>query len=202
MYVRFYIHSLSFSLFLYLHTHSQRDALLYHHIIGSRIQHLIADEKIELSKIFEIFSTMVVNFSQESQETTNAAVLSDKGVITAPCESYINLLSLSSPSSVKIPFSMDALSSFQNNDNLKNDSADVYSTYILNIDIEKGKPEALQSTEEMGGNVITEDSLAIMLQKEITSQMGGKLIQFLMNHNFELPKFTIKAGLMRGKTTQ
>ncbi|OIT40012.1 hypothetical protein A4A49_17467 [Nicotiana attenuata] len=135
---------------------------------------------------------MVVNFSQESQETTNAAVLSDKGVITAPCESYINLLSLSSPSSVKIPFSMDALSSFQNNDNLKNDSADVYSTYILNIDIEKGKPEALQSTEEMGGNVITEDSLAIMLQKEITSQMGGKLIQFLMNHNFELPKFTIK----------
>ncbi|XP_016494887.1 uncharacterized protein LOC107814071 isoform X4 [Nicotiana tabacum] len=32
----------------------------------------------------------------------------------------------------------------------------------------------------------------IMLQKEIALQMGGKLIQFLMNHNFELPKFTIK----------
>lgn len=91
------------------------------------------------------------------------AVLPDKGVINAPCESYINLPSLSSPSSVKIPISMDALSSFQNNDNLKNDSANVYSTYILNIDIEKGKPEALQSTEEMGGNVITEDSLAVSL---------------------------------------
>ncbi|XP_060169167.1 uncharacterized protein LOC132600014 isoform X1 [Lycium barbarum] len=135
---------------------------------------------------------MPVNVSeQQSKNTMDAAVLPDKGVIVPRCESYIDLPSLSSPSYVKIPISMDTQSSSQNHANLKNDSTDVYSPYILDIDIEKGKPEALKSIEEMGGNLKTEDSLTMMLQREITSQMAGKLIHFL-NHNFELPNFTFK----------
>ncbi|KAJ8528469.1 hypothetical protein K7X08_022161 [Anisodus acutangulus] len=121
----------------------------------------------------------------------DADVLPNKGIIAPPRELYIDLPSLSSPSCVKIPVSMDNQSSSQNHANLKNDSTDIYSPYILDIDIEKGNTEALKSTEEMGGNLKTEDSLSMMLKREITSHMAGKLIQFL-NHSFELPNFTFK----------
>ncbi|MCD7460217.1 hypothetical protein HAX54_043105 [Datura stramonium] len=101
----------------------------------------------------------------------DAAVLPNKGVIAPPCdESYIHFPILSTPTSVKIPIT-------RNHATLKNDST----PYILDIDIEKANPEALKST----ANLKNEDSLTTMLNREITSQIAGKLIQFLPDFTFK-----------------
>lgn len=56
---------------------------------------------------------------------------------------------------------MDAQANGGNQANLKNDSADVYGSYCFAIDIDKGKIEAPKSTEEMSGNVKTDDCISV-----------------------------------------
>ncbi|XP_055834103.1 uncharacterized protein LOC129902739 isoform X2 [Solanum dulcamara] len=102
------------------------------------------------------------------------------------------MVNLSNLNLVKTPIPMDSQANGGNHANLKNDSADVYGSYCFAIDIDKGKIEAPKSTEEMSGNVKTDDCISSMFQREISSLMGGKFMQLLMNNNIELPKFACK----------
>lgn len=71
------------------------------------------------------------------------------------------MVNLSNLNFVKTPISMDAKSNGRNHANLKNGSTDVDGSYILDIDTEKGKSEAPKSIQEMGGNVKTDDCIAV-----------------------------------------
>ncbi|CAN4075682.1 unnamed protein product [Withania somnifera] len=102
------------------------------------------------------------------------------------------MVNLSNQNLAKTPISMDAQSNSRNHANLESDSADVYGSYCLAIDIDNGKYEAPKSTEEMSENVKTDDCISRMFQREISSLMGGKFLQLLMNNRFELPKFASK----------
>ncbi|KAM3200518.1 hypothetical protein T459_30342 [Capsicum annuum] len=93
---------------------------------------------------------------------------------------------------LKTPIPIDTESNGRNHANLKNDNVDAYDSYSLAIDIEKEKIEAPKSTEEMSGNVKMDDCISRMFQREISSLMGGKFMQLLMNNNFKLPKFACK----------
>ncbi|XP_059308099.1 uncharacterized protein LOC132059498 isoform X1 [Lycium ferocissimum] len=136
---------------------------------------------------------MAVNSSQEqSQGSLNVVELPDEATTGPLCESHLDMVNLSNLNLVKTPISMDAQSNGGNHANLKNDSADGYGSYCLAIDIEKPKFEGPKSTEEMSGNVKTDDCISRMFQREISSLMGGKFMQLLMNNSFELPKFAWK----------
>ncbi|XP_015071399.1 uncharacterized protein LOC107015596 [Solanum pennellii] len=130
---------------------------------------------------------MAVNSSQEqSQDSLSFVKLPDEGTKGPLCESHLDMLNL------KTPISMDALSNGGNHANLKNDSLDAYGSYCLAIDIDKRKFDAPKSTEEMNGNVKMDDYVSSMFQREISSLMGGKFMQQMMNNSFELPKFACK----------
>lgn len=122
----------------------------------------------------------------------NVVKLPEEGTTGPLCESLLDMVNQSNLKLVKAPISMDAQLNGGNHTNLKNDSADAYGSYCLAIDIDKGKFEAPKSTQEMSGKVKTDDCISSMFQREISSLMGGKLMQLLMNNNFELPKFACK----------
>lgn len=67
---------------------------------------------------------------------------------------------------LKTPISMDAQSNGGNHANLKNDSSDAYGSYCLAIDIDKRKFDAPKSTEEMNGNVKTDDYVSVSASYE------------------------------------
>ncbi|MCD7469074.1 hypothetical protein HAX54_007716 [Datura stramonium] len=136
---------------------------------------------------------MAVNSTEEqSQDSLNVVELPDKGTTGPLCGSHLDMVNLSNLNLVKPPISMDSQSNGGNHANQKNDDTDVYDSYCLAIDIEKGKFEAPKSTEEMSGTVKTDDCISRMFQREISSLMGGKFMQLLMNNSFELPKFSCK----------
>ncbi|KAK4366739.1 hypothetical protein RND71_014619 [Anisodus tanguticus] len=130
---------------------------------------------------------------EQSQGSLNVVELSDEATTGPLWESHLDMVNLSNLNLVKTPISIDAQSSGGNHANLKNDSTDGYG--CLAIDIEKGKLEASKSTDEMSGNVKTDDCIS----REISSLMGGKFIQLLMNNSFELPKFAWKDKFLTEK---
>ncbi|KAL8233298.1 hypothetical protein R6Q57_003076 [Mikania cordata] len=58
------------------------------------------------------------------------------------------------------------------------------------VDIERGKSETLGFNEETVGNLRIEEGQVKSLQKEISFELGGKYMQFLMNHSLILPNFS------------
>ncbi|KAJ8543681.1 hypothetical protein K7X08_025299 [Anisodus acutangulus] len=143
---------------------------------------------------------MAVNSSQEQcQDSLNVVELPDGGTTGPLCESHLDMVNLSNLNLVKTPISMDVQSNGGNHANLQNDSADVYGSYCLALDIEKGKLEASKSSDEMSGNIKTDDCISRMFQREISSLMGGKFMQLLMNNSFELPKFACKDKFLTEK---
>ncbi|KAM3290133.1 hypothetical protein P3S67_018422 [Capsicum chacoense] len=136
---------------------------------------------------------MVVNSSEEqTQDSSSVVELPDKGTIGPLCESHLHMVNPSNLNLLKTPIPIDTESNGGNHANLKNDNVDAYDSYSLAIDIEKEKIKAPKSTEEMSGNVKMDDCISRMFQREISSLMGGKFMQLLMNNNFELPKFACK----------
>ncbi|KAH0693471.1 hypothetical protein KY285_020568 [Solanum tuberosum] len=139
---------------------------------------------------FSLYDVSCINFQlgqrKQSQDSLNFVKLPDEGTKGPLCESHLDMVNL------KTPISMDAQSNGGNHANLKNDSSDAYGSYCLAIDIDKRKFDAPKSIEEMNGNVKTDDYVSSMFQREISSLMGGKFMQQMMNNSFELPKFACK----------
>ncbi|CAH9070298.1 unnamed protein product [Cuscuta epithymum] len=96
---------------------------------------------------------------------------------------------LSCPKVEKASAAIDAQSNCRSQIKQKMNNAENHATRI-DIDIEKGKLEGPKAEfcDEISGKLKMDDSLARMLHREITSMLGGKLMQLLMNNSFELPK--------------
>ncbi|XP_019177160.1 PREDICTED: uncharacterized protein LOC109172456 isoform X2 [Ipomoea nil] len=132
----------------------------------------------------------VISGEEQSRETHNFAVLSNGGPNNQQYES------LPKPYEVEIPITTDAPSSCQSHFNQKMNNADNYVPYILDINVEKGKLEAPKCAYGTARNLKAEDCLA----REIASQLGGKLMQLLMNNSVELPKFASRDKCVTEKT--
>nr|GMD51595.1 uncharacterized protein LOC109172456 isoform X2 [Ipomoea batatas] len=132
----------------------------------------------------------VISGEERSRETHNFAVLSNGGPNNQQYES------LPKPYEVEIPITTDAPSSCQSHFSQKMNNSDNYVPYILDINVEKGKLEAPKCAYGTARNLKTEDCLA----REIASQLGGKLMQLLMNNSVELPKFASRDKCVTEKT--
>ncbi|CAN4112905.1 unnamed protein product [Withania somnifera] len=139
-----------------------------------------------------MFSVTFSLMTWQSQDSLNVVELGDEGTTGCLFESHLDMVHLSNLDLVKTPISIDAQSNGGNHANLKNDGAEVFDSYCLAIDIDKGIFEAPKSTEEMSGNVKTDDCISRIFQREISLLMGGKFMQLLMNNSFELPKFSCR----------
>ncbi|CAA0823608.1 Unknown protein [Striga hermonthica] len=100
----------------------------------------------------------------------------------------------SSASSVEVPrpmksqtcLSSDSLLNFTKVDA---DKVNNYTPFVLDVDIEKGKAELPKCNEDRVVNLKSDDSFARGLPQEFCFQIRGKIMQLLMNHLTELPKF-------------
>ncbi|GFP84838.1 hypothetical protein PHJA_000627600 [Phtheirospermum japonicum] len=129
---------------------------------------------------------MAVNSSEECQSDHCVVVLPDGGATNMPYKPTSNISSLEVPKLMK---SVNSEPILQNQTKLEADKMNNYAPCILDVDIEKGKAELTKFNEEPVANLKSGDTSARSLPREICLQIGGKLMQLLMNHGAELPKF-------------
>lgn len=108
---------------------------------------------------------------------------------------------LSDPNIAKTQAAIDSQSNFRSEIKQKMNSTENHATYI-DVDIEKGMVDASKANcgDETSGNLKVDDSsLARVMQREITSQLLGKLMQLFMNNSIELPKLFSREKSMNEK---
>nr|GMC59596.1 uncharacterized protein LOC109180602 isoform X3 [Ipomoea batatas] len=123
---------------------------------------------------------VIVAYSQEAPIVT---VFPDGGTINQQFEPVLD------PNLAKNTVPVDTQSNCRSHIKQKMNNTENYATYV-DVDIEKGKLEVPKAkcADETAGSLKMEDSLVRILQREITSQLGGKFMQLLMNNSLELPK--------------
>ncbi|XP_059624272.1 uncharacterized protein LOC132267199 isoform X4 [Cornus florida] len=135
---------------------------------------------------------MAVN-TCESQDAYSISVLPDEGTTNTQCESQLAFVTLLEvPNPFKSQLCLDAQMNCQNND-LKMENADAHSPCIVNIDIDKKNLETPKPKDEATEKLKTEGPL-MHLQRQISLQMGEKVMQLLMKYSPMLPKFITKDG--------
>ncbi|KAL2521545.1 hypothetical protein Fot_25561 [Forsythia ovata] len=133
---------------------------------------------------------MAVSSSEECQNVDSVVVLPDGGTARPEYESQLNVVRcMEAFNTLKSVVCVPTESNLENA-NLKMDKANNYAPCILDVDIEKGKSENPNPSDESVEHLKTNDSFARTLQREISLLTGGKFMQLLMNHSSELPKFT------------
>ncbi|PIN11873.1 hypothetical protein CDL12_15511 [Handroanthus impetiginosus] len=137
---------------------------------------------------------MAVNSSEECQNEHSVLVLPDGRNPNLQCEPPLNIGYVEVPNLMKSKMCLDFEPNLQNGTNLKVDKSNNYAPCVLDVDIEKGKAESPKVNEESVANLKSDDSIARAFQREICLQIGGKLMQLLMNHGTELPKFTSRGN--------
>lgn len=137
---------------------------------------------------------MAVNSNQEGQDAYSLAVLPDESTTVPLSESQSFLSLLKVPKTLKHSISLDVILNSQNKVNWEMENADVYSPCIVDMDIEKGKSEIPKTKDGPIANLKTEDPLTRALQRQISIQMRGNLMQLLMDqfHSVVLPKFNFR----------
>ncbi|XP_059624270.1 uncharacterized protein LOC132267199 isoform X2 [Cornus florida] len=132
---------------------------------------------------------MAVN-TCESQDAYSISVLPDEGTTNTQCESQLAFVTLLEvPNPFKSQLCLDAQMNCQNND-LKMENADAHSPCIVNIDIDKKNLETPKPKDEATEKLKTEGPL----MRQISLQMGEKVMQLLMKYSPMLPKFITKDG--------
>ncbi|KAL6526432.1 hypothetical protein OROHE_015441 [Orobanche hederae] len=133
---------------------------------------------------------MAVNSNEECLSVHGVVVLPDGGVANTQYELPAKLSSLEVPKFMKSQTCLNSEPSLQSHTKLEVDTVNSHAPCILDVDIEKGKAESIKFNEDCVANSKSGGSLAITLPREICLQIGGKLMQLLMNHGTDLPKFT------------
>ncbi|KAM7513615.1 hypothetical protein LguiA_003198 [Lonicera macranthoides] len=132
----------------------------------------------------------VLNTGGEGQDAYSVAVLPNEGTMDPQCESQLAFLSL-----IEIPDPLKnqprlTESKSLNHVNFDVAKADSYFPCIVDIDIEKGKLDTPKTNDKIAANLKNEDPLTRTLQRQISVQIGGKIMQQLMNCCVMLPKLS------------
>ncbi|PIN26770.1 hypothetical protein CDL12_00489 [Handroanthus impetiginosus] len=131
---------------------------------------------------------MAVNSSEECQNVHSVmVVLPDGGATNPQYEPVPNACHMEVPNMVKKEMSLNPDPNLLSHTNMKMDKVNNHAPCNLDVDIEEGKAGNPKSTEESICYAKSDDSA-----REICLQMGGKFMQFLMNHSPELPRVTSK----------
>lgn len=134
---------------------------------------------------------MAVNSSEECQNVHSVVDLNDGGTTDQQYEPSSNINYSEVPKVMQSQMFLNSKPGLYNHTtNLEVDKVNNYVPCSLDVDIEKGMAESLNSNDEVVASLKSDDSLPKVLQRDICLHTGGKLMQLLMNHGIELPKFT------------
>ncbi|XP_073157242.1 uncharacterized protein [Henckelia pumila] len=134
---------------------------------------------------------MAVDPGEESRNIHNVVVLPDEGISNLQqYQPTPNIPDLETLNMIKGEICLNSEPCLLNHSRIKKDKLINYPPCTLDADIEKGTTEIPNSNKDTAGNLKSDDPLARILPTEICLQIGGKFMQFLVNHGPELPKFT------------
>ncbi|KAJ4965193.1 hypothetical protein NE237_017042 [Protea cynaroides] len=137
---------------------------------------------------------------EEDQDAYSISVTPDRGNTDSQCPSQFAFLSF-----LEVPYTSESESSFDNDWNSMNcvsfqmENADRCSSCSIDIDVEEeslGMPKTEEKTVHCAAN--TESSLILQSasQRKISVQIGGKIMQLLLNHNPVLLESTSRDNSM------
>lgn len=112
-------------------------------------------------------------------------MLHKEATVNPQCEPQLEFVNCAEVSNMmKTEISLNGGSNLLNHNNLKMDKANSSAPCVLNVDIEKGRPESekSKSINESAVNLKHDDSLARELLTEFILWIRGKFVQPLMNH--------------------
>lgn len=136
---------------------------------------------------------MAVNSCQEEQDSYKIAVMLDQSTTIPPCETKISLLNgLEVTQPLERSLSLNAVFSGQNKVKGNMGNVDVNFPCIAAADLEKGRSEKPKTKTETVGNGTIENPSTKTMQRQISIQMGEKIMQMLMDKNLVLPKFDFR----------
>ncbi|KZV45436.1 hypothetical protein F511_41142 [Dorcoceras hygrometricum] len=140
---------------------------------------------------------MVVDLGEECHNIHNAIVLPDEGISNMQqYQPTPNIPDLETRN-MKGQIRSNSEPNLHNHYRIKKDQVNNYPPCTLDADIEKGTTEVPKSNKEPVGNLKSDDPLAVWFLLLYSSELyhqGGKLMQFLVNHGPELPKFTSRGS--------
>ncbi|KAI3783602.1 hypothetical protein L1987_42686 [Smallanthus sonchifolius] len=133
---------------------------------------------------------MAVNSTQQGCDSFSSVNLANEGNTVPHCELPV---ALSDSMEVYVPLESQLPMDDQMNSQIYikkmvESAADYSKCSEKYVDIEKGKSGSPGIKEETVGNLKNEE----VQMKQISFEMGGKYMQFLMNHNLILPKFSTR----------
>ncbi|XP_042490390.1 uncharacterized protein LOC122070323 [Macadamia integrifolia] len=132
---------------------------------------------------------------EEDPDLYSISVISERGNTNPECPSQFSLLSV-----LEVPYASESESSLDNDWNSMNcvsfqmESADKFSSCSVDIDVEVenlAKPEAEEKTVHC--SLKSESALTSTSQRKISVQIGGKIMQLLLNYSPILLKPTSRA---------
>ncbi|XP_073279677.1 uncharacterized protein [Primulina huaijiensis] len=136
-------------------------------------------------------SVILLNTICQGRNILNVVVLPDERISNLhQYQPTPNIPDLETLNMIKGETCLNSEPNLLSHSRIKKDKVNNYSPGSLDADIEKGTTEIPNSNEESVGNMKSDDPLARILPTEICLQIGGKFMQFLVNHGPELPKFT------------
>ncbi|KAL8253450.1 hypothetical protein R6Q59_037143 [Mikania micrantha] len=133
---------------------------------------------------------MAISSTQEGSDSFSYVDLPDKGNTEPHCELPVYLNSTEVFVPLESQLSMTDQTNNQAYTKMVEMAYDCSKCSEEYVDIERGKSETLGFNEETVGNLKIEEGQMKSLQKEISFELGGKYMQFLMNHSLILPKFS------------
>eukprot|EP00262_Sarcandra_glabra_P019094 TRINITY_DN7087_c0_g4_i3.p1 TRINITY_DN7087_c0_g4~~TRINITY_DN7087_c0_g4_i3.p1 ORF type:complete len:201 (-),score=15.75 TRINITY_DN7087_c0_g4_i3:205-807(-) len=128
---------------------------------------------------------------EQVQDVYSISVVSDKGNINTPCPSQLAFLSfLQGPYTSKSYECLDV----HNGRNCIDLQIGGDKDSSCGVDIDIGKYLETQKTDEqtVGSQTKTEDALTRVLLRKISLQMGGKIMQYLLDHSLMLMKCSFR----------
>ncbi|KAF6148741.1 hypothetical protein GIB67_019349 [Kingdonia uniflora] len=131
---------------------------------------------------------MAVCTCDEGQDSYSLSLLPEKENVDPQCPMQSAFLSLLDTSPQTENWTcLDAYQNFKNSTILQIESADKYSPCSVGTDIEMGDSGMLKPCEKTVGSLMkTEGALTKALQGKISLQLGGRIMQFLMDHSIML----------------
>ncbi|KAK9075049.1 hypothetical protein SSX86_003368 [Deinandra increscens subsp. villosa] len=137
---------------------------------------------------------MAVNSTPQSCDSFSAVDLPDEDNIVPHCEPSV---ALPNSMEVYVPLASQLLMVDQTKSQtyimkMMESAEDCSKCSEKYVDIEKGKSGTTGINEETVGNLKNEEVQMKSLQKQISFDMGGKYLQFLINHSLILPKFSTR----------
>lgn len=140
---------------------------------------------------------MAVDPVEGCRNIHNIVLLSDEGISNLQqYQPTPNIPDLETLNKIKGEICLNSEPNLLNHCRIKKDKVNNYPPCTLDTDIEKGTTEIPNSNKESVGNLKSDDPLARILPTEICLQIGGKFMQFLLNHGPELPKFTSRDNFL------